>query len=460
MAESNLSPEQLAGARWILQEALDATPGTSVLVMHDEKTKDVAACLEVAAQDSEVNLRKCCVPKKVQKRFKEGPDAILSDHIRDEIDKVTRVIFLQEWQRNTAAFRFAVLKYCASARGKRVASMPGVTVDHLDLCRGNLDELGQDCRLVADRLIWGRELTLKSRDRGGRERTLRAPITTYTPRTSTGRVPLQSWCNVPSGETFVVPNEWEVEGEVVITGSVPYYPVPEDEEVVLRVVAGRVQHPLECRGHGIQRLMRQLVFDAKGQEVCRNSAAVAEIGIGLNPSIARYTGLPIFDEKRAGTVHIALGSNNQFGGAIHSDMHNDMVIDRPSLFIDDAPVIQDRRLCLDRGAVFPNWKDVQRAYFDPGRPFARTGNEWREQRMLGKILAERSWYSDRSEGEIRTQIGDEETAAIATYVLWAIENQRLKTVSEVKRAVTDRTPEGAVEAVLELLTRFRLVSQE
>jgi leucyl aminopeptidase (aminopeptidase T) len=428
--------------------------------MHDEKTREVAACVEIAAKESGVNLSRFCVLSKEQRRYKERQNAGLSEKIRDEIDKVTRVIFLQEWQRNTAAFRFAVLKYCASARGKRVASMPGVKVSHLDLCRGNLDELEEACRRVADRLVWGKELVLKSSDRGGRERTLRVPITTYTPRTSTGRVPLQNWCNVPSGETFVVPNEWESEGEVVVNGSVPNYPVPEDEEAVLRVVAGRVQPPVECRGRDLQRVLRQLVFNAQGQEVCADCAALAEVGIGLNPSITRYTGLPIFDEKKAGTVHVALGSNNQFGGTIKSDMHNDLVIERPSLFVDDTAVIREGRVCLEKGAVFPNWKGVKPRYFDPGRPFARDGAFlWGEKRIAGRILGHRRWFSDRSEGEIWTQIGDEETAVIATYVLWAVENHKLTTVAEVKRSVTDRIPDGAVEAVLELLARFRLISQ-
>jgi len=337
--------------------------------------------------------------------------------------------------------------------------MPGVELAHLDLCRGDLDELEAVCRLVADRLIWGKELMLESSDRRGRQRTLRVPIGTYTPRTSTGRVPLQGWCNVPSGETFVIPNEWESEGEVVVNGSVPNYPVPADEEVVLRVVAGRVQHPVECRGRGLQRVMRQLLFDAQGQEVGANCAALAEVGIGLNPSVTRYTGLPIFDEKRAGTVHVALGSNNQFGGNILCDMHNDLVIDRPSLFVDETAVIQEGRVCLEKDAVFPNWKAVPPRYFDPLRPFSRTGVVCHELRKRGRPLANRSWVSDRTEGETMTQIGDDETAFIANCVLWGTQNQKVKTVAEVKQAVPDWIPDGAVESVLELLVRFGLIDQ-
>jgi leucyl aminopeptidase (aminopeptidase T) len=428
-------------------------------VIHDEKTAAAAACVEIAARESEVNLSRFCVPGKEQKKYKESQGAGLNEKIRDEIDKVTRVIFLQEWQRNTTAFRFAVLKYCASARGKRVASMPGVNVSHLDLCRGDLDVLEASCRLFADRLIWAKELVLESNDRTGRKRTLRVPIGAYTPRTSTGRVPLQGWCNVPSGETFVVPNEWESEGEVTVNGSLPNYPLAEGEEAVLRIVSGRVQPPVECSGARVRRVMRQLLFDAKGQEVCTHCSALAELGIGLNPSVTRYTGLPIFDEKRAGTVHVALGSNNQFGGTIVCDMHNDLVIDHPTLLVDETAVIREGRVCLEKDKVFPHWRTVTLKDFDPARPFSRTGVVWREQRKGGRILANRSWISDRTEGETGTQIGEEETAVIATYVLWAVENHKLKTAAEVKRTVTERIPEGAVELVLELLLRFRLIEQ-
>src|SRR5690242_210169 len=124
MSEVGYTPEQLAGAKWILREALNATPGTSVLVIHDEKTREAAACVEIAARESSVNLSKLYIPSKEQKKYKANQAAGLSERIREDIDRVTRVIFLQEWQRNTTAFRFAVLKYCSSARGKRVASMP------------------------------------------------------------------------------------------------------------------------------------------------------------------------------------------------------------------------------------------------------------------------------------------------------------------------------------------------
>jgi hypothetical protein len=337
--------------------------------------------------------------------------------------------------------------------------MPGVSISNLDLCRGNLDELEAACRMVADRLLWGKELVLETRDRNGGKRRLRVPIGIYRPKTSTGRVPLQGWCNVPSGETFVVPNEWESEGEVVINGSLPNYLFYPDEEVVLRVKGGRVQHPVECRGRGVLRVIRQLVFKAQGQEVCTNCAALAEVGIGLNPLVTRYTGLPIFDEKKAGTVHVALGSNNQFGGSIVCDMHNDLVIERPSLFVDETAVIRDGRVCLEQDMVFPNWKIVTPRHFDPDRPFSRTGVVWRERRKPGRILANRTWISDRTEGETWTQIGDDETAVIATNVLWAVENLKLKTVSQIKGSVTDCIPHGSVEPVLELLVRFGLIHQ-
>jgi hypothetical protein len=70
---------------------------------------------------------------------------------------------------------------------------------------------------------------------------------------------------------------------------------------------------------------------------------LAELGIGVNEGITALTGNSLFDEKCAGTIHIALGDNQNFGGALESAIHEDLITRSPSLWIDDRPI-------LDRGA--------------------------------------------------------------------------------------------------------------
>ncbi len=56
-----------------------------------------------------------------------------------------------------------------------------------------------------------------------------------------------------------------------------------------------------------------------------SALVIAEFGIGLNPKATSYTGYALFDEKQAGTCHIALGTNQYFGGANEAPVHFDFI---------------------------------------------------------------------------------------------------------------------------------------
>jgi hypothetical protein len=456
--------EQLAGAAWVLEQALEAEAGTSVLVIHDDATAATANCFREAARARNIRLRTLLVTTAEQEAHSRSADPLLDLSVRDEIDKVTRIVVLQEWRYEVTSFRFSVLKYGTRARGKRVASMPGVSLDTLHLCSGDLDQLTTSCRLYADRLIWGSELGLVTTDGHGTPARLVIPIGEHTPRTSTGRVPLWGWCNVPSGETFIVPDDRKSHGSVFINGSVPTLPVPEGHWMRMDVTEGRVRAPVACSEHeGLHAAAARYVYDAGGSEVATNCTVVSELGIGLNPWINVFTGTPLFDEKIAGTVHLGLGSSTQFEVPTECRMHNDFVIRGPSLWIDNCRVVDAGTPCLTPSDVFPHWSAVPGRRLDPRRKLVRTGVAWKEERKRGRILAHRQWYSDRSEGPTSTQVGDDETAALATRVLWVLEGKpgdRLYwSVSELRESV-DALPDGAIDGIFELLLCFRLVVQE
>jgi len=76
---------------------------------------------------------------------------------------------------------------------------------------------------------------------------------------------------------------------------------------------------------------------AKGEDLLlrlldtdENSRYVGEIAIGTNENINRFTKNMLFDEKMAGTVHLAIGaagdpqSGSKNESAIHWDMLKDM----------------------------------------------------------------------------------------------------------------------------------------
>ncbi len=65
-------------------------------------------------------------------------------------------------------------------------------------------------------------------------------------------------------------------------------------------------------------------------ETTPGPGTLAELGIGTNDR-ARVTGVILEDEKIYGTVHIALGSNDTFGGTVAAGIHVDGIITRPRL---------------------------------------------------------------------------------------------------------------------------------
>ena len=123
---------------------------------------------------------------------------------------------------------------------------------------------------------------------------------------------------MPSGEVFTGPLEDSAEGTVRFT--IPSSPRGvEVRDVRLRFEAGRVVAASAETG--------QAYLDASLQ-TDEGARFLGEIGIGTNTGIDRPTGSILFDEKMAGTVHLALGrSYPETGGTNDSALHWDLICD-------------------------------------------------------------------------------------------------------------------------------------
>jgi aminopeptidase len=124
--------------------------------------------------------------------------------------------------------------------------------------------------------------------------------------------------NMPSGEVFTGPVEESAEGTIRFT--IPSSPRGvEVEGVQLTFAGGEVVEASAERGDAY--LRAALATD-------RGARFLGELGIGTNPGIDRATGSILFDEKMAGTVHLALGrSYPQTGGRNASALHWDLICD-------------------------------------------------------------------------------------------------------------------------------------
>ena len=141
--------------------------------------------------------------------------------------------------------------------------------------------------------------------------------------------------NLPAGEVFIAPHETFGEGNICCPITVDRFTNKIVKDATLQFRDGRLLLD-ECtaRVNGDQMIdsfTRCLEIDRREEEV--RTINIAELGIGCNPAIDKAIGYILTDEKLAGSVHVAFGSNQSYGGTSESSMHWDFVTD-PSATIE------------------------------------------------------------------------------------------------------------------------------
>jgi leucyl aminopeptidase (aminopeptidase T) len=77
-----------------------------------------------------------------------------------------------------------------------------------------------------------------------------------------------------------------------------------------------------------------------------NASNIAELGIGTCHFLPREMRGTSLDFARYGTAHFALGRNNDIGGNTMSRIHQDVLINKPTIMIDDQCIMQEGELLL------------------------------------------------------------------------------------------------------------------
>ena len=164
-------------------------------------------------------------------------------------------------------------------------------------------------------------LTMSLKDRKG------VPSTgVYTEKGQSG--------NLPSGEGFIAPVEGSAEGKIRIDGSFVGFGTL-SEPVVLTFEKGLMVHAEGAIAEDLYKMLGE-------NPLARN---LAELGIGTNDK-ARVTGVILEDEKIYGTIHIALGSNDTFGGTVAAGIHVDGVVKEPVLKLDGETILEKGHLTI------------------------------------------------------------------------------------------------------------------
>jgi len=222
----------------------------------------------------------------------------------------------------------------ASALGKRIATFPGITKEVM--IRG----LNADYNKIA-------ALTLKLTKLMNKTDLIRvtAPNGTDISMSIKGRKTIPSKGlfhnkgesgNLPTGEAFAAPIEGKSEGVFVADGSFAGI------GVLKTPIKVKVEKGLATEitgGEEANKLINMLEkFGSKGRNI-------AEIGIGTNDKV-KLSGILLEDEKKLGTVHIALGDNKSMGGNVNVPIHLDGVILKPTVYFDGKIIMQNGKLLV------------------------------------------------------------------------------------------------------------------
>ena len=216
----------------------------------------------------------------------------------------------------------------ATARGCRIASMPTITEEIVNMTlNADYDEVERIGDILASKLDKCEKIRITT-DAG-------TDLTLYCGGRSgiadTGKLVARgAFGNLPAGEAMVAPIETKGDGRLVVDGVIADFKVME-EPLTITFKDGRIVKTEGPDAEDFDKFVAQ--FDDTAKNVC-------EFGIGTNPS-CRIMGNGLVDEKVFGTIHIACGNNLFMGGQQDCNMHYDMIIKAPTVYLDDECVIEN-----------------------------------------------------------------------------------------------------------------------
>jgi aminopeptidase len=148
-----------------------------------------------------------------------------------------------------------------------------------------------------------------------------------------GRKPLTDTDSLPHGEMYIAPLEDSARGVAVIDKA--FFRGRFVEQLQLTFSEGRLVTFDAPDPAGVT-LLRELLEASSGDK-----DRLAELGFGANPGVTEPIGIISLDEKLAGSVHIAIGMNDRFGGRNRSNLHQDFVILKPTVWFDGKKILEN-----------------------------------------------------------------------------------------------------------------------
>ena len=309
----------IAVAKRLLTENMGLRESESLLVVYDETTIHIGESLfeaGIALGARSLALRMAPLAKNGEEPFPVVARAMADS---DVVVAATGKSLTHTHARKNAC-----------AQGARVATMPGITEDMFfnGPITADYAKVSELTKQVGRIMTEARVAELRSGDA-----VLKMSVVGRGGIVSDGVYRKKGeGGNLPTGEAYLAPVEGTAEGDVIIDGSF--------------AGLGVLRSPLRL-GFSKGMLVRATGEDAERLEAMLGETPLArnlaELGVGTNEK-ARVTGVILEDEKIYGSVHIALGSNETFGGSVSAGIHVDGIITRPELLLDGKVVVKDGKV--------------------------------------------------------------------------------------------------------------------
>lgn len=134
--------------------------------------------------------------------------------------------------------------------------------------------------------------------------------------------------NLPAGEVFIAPWENWGDGVLVSPKRTDSFTGKMIEDIHLVFKKGKLDMN-KTRAEKNEKALKDTLKKSVevDRKVYKNPKAmnVAELGIGMNPVINKIIGYLLTDEKIKGTIHVAVGANQMYGGKSQSSLHWDFI---------------------------------------------------------------------------------------------------------------------------------------
>lgn len=203
--------------------------------------------------------------------------------------------------------------------------MESVDIDYVELCKK-----GQILKSLLDK---GTKINIKTDN--GTDLTL--DISKFDAIVNDGIYVDYLGGNMPVGEVYIAPTKRKGDGRLVIDISSKNRHGTTQIKTPITVEFKDGEAVSITGGEEAEKLKESLEFIKQKAKHPWGIKLIGELGIGINTS-AKILGPTIVNEKKAGTAHIALGSNSWFGGDIFALNHYDQVFNDPKISIDGVPI--------------------------------------------------------------------------------------------------------------------------